>query len=88
MSDNPSDLGNFINGRLEFETVEDGDEDSGEEEDPGIHEHLLLFLYKGKGGSNTDKISKKNVEGTLLHPRKFERARFTRVRLLIYLEKM
>lgn len=39
LSDNPSDLGNFINGRLEFETEEQGADSGSEEEDPGLVDH-------------------------------------------------
>ena len=41
LSDDPSSLGNFINGRLEYDTVyeNDDDEDDEHEEDPGALDH-------------------------------------------------
>ena len=40
LSDDPSDLGNFINGKLDFESKgESGDEDSDEDKDPGLEDH-------------------------------------------------
>lgn len=43
LSDDPSDLGNFINGRLEFESNDDSN-DEGEEDfepDPGLLDHRI-----------------------------------------------
>ena len=41
LSDDPSSLGNFINGRLEYESIYENDDDDNddEEEDPGALDH-------------------------------------------------
>ena len=39
LSDDPSSLGNFINGRLEYDTIYENDDDDDEEEDPGALDH-------------------------------------------------
>lgn len=38
LSDDPSDLGNFINGKLDYNQEEDSD---GEDEDPGLEDHKI-----------------------------------------------
>ena len=37
LSDDPSDLGNFINGRLDYNDIHDEDSD----EDPGLEDHMV-----------------------------------------------
>ena len=42
LSDDPSDLGNFINGRLEFESNDSNDEEEEDfEPDPGLLDHRI-----------------------------------------------
>ena len=38
LSDDPSDLGNFINGKLDYNDVHDNDES---DEDPGLEDHKM-----------------------------------------------
>ena len=39
LSDDASSLGNFINGRLEYDTIYENDDEDDEEEDPGALDH-------------------------------------------------
>lgn len=41
LSDDPSDLGNFINGKLEFGDLESSDEEPENEPDPGLLDHRI-----------------------------------------------
>ena len=78
LSDDASSLGNFINGRLEYDTIYENDDEDDEEEDPGALDHRVVSttsihsmdddIQGGKNGDlkKTSSIVRLHERATLL----------------------
>ena len=63
LSDDPSDLGNFINGKLDFNANSESDKEESEDEDPGLEDHKIDSNVSLDSMDSDVKKKNKKVDG-------------------------